>query len=128
MHQNGEVLRKLYEAFDKADLATIQNSMADDGVLHVAGDGPLSGDYKGKDEILAYLGDVVSRSEGTFKVEVHDILANDQHVVVLSRVTAEKGGQRIDENGVEIFHVTSGKISEAWFTGMNPNAIGQLLA
>ena len=119
MHPNGELVRKLYDAFDKADLDTIQNSIAEDAVLELAGNGPLAGTYKGKDEILGLLGELVSRSDGTFKAQVHDILANDEHVVVLSATSAQRGDKSMKDRGAEIFHVSDGKITEAFFTGMN---------
>lgn len=117
--EDAELLRKLYDAFANADLETIQNSMAEDAVLHVAGGGPLSGIYKGKDEVLGLLGEFISRSDGTFKADVHDILASDEHVVVLSNVTAERDGKKLTDRGVEVFHVKDGKIVEAFFTGMD---------
>lgn len=127
MHPDGEAIRKLYDAFSNADLETIRNSIADDGVLEFAGQGGLAGTYKGKDEILGVLGELVSRTEGTFKAQVHDVLANDEHVVVLSDISATKGGTTISERGVEIFHMADGKIKEAWFTGMDPSALQKLL-
>lgn len=124
-HPNGELLRNLYAAFDKADLETIQASIADDASLHVAGRGSMSGDFKGRDEVLGYLGEVVSRSGGTFKIEVHDVLATDDHVAVLSNVRAERDGNKLETQGVEIFHVSDGKITEAWFTGMDTYALDE---
>jgi uncharacterized protein len=119
MHKNGELIQKLYEAFDKVDLETIQQAIADDAVAHLAGRGPISGTYKGKDEVLGLLGEFVSRTDGTFKALPHDILANDEHVVVLSKVTAKRGDKTLTEDGVEVFHVKDGKITEAFFTGMD---------
>ena len=127
MHPNAELIRKLYEAFDKADLETIQNSIAEDAVLELAGQGKLSGAYKGKDESLGLLGEFISRTEGTFKAEIHDILANDEHVVVLSNVTATKGDRSISERGVEVFHVADGKVKEAYFTGMDVVELNEFL-
>lgn len=127
MHPDGELVRKLYDAFANADLETIQNAIADDGVLHFAGQGGLSGSYKGKDEILGLLGELVSRTDGTFKTEIHDLLANDEHVVVLSTVTASRGDKDIAGRGVEVFHVADGKITEAFFTGMDVNELQEFL-
>lgn len=127
-HKNADFIRDLYAAFDKADLETIQNAMAEDSVLHVAGRSSIAGDYKGRDEVLGYLGELVSRSEGSFKVAVHDILGNDNHVVVLSEVTAQAGGKKLDTKGVEVFHVKGGKVTEAWFTGMDNYATDEFFS
>lgn len=127
-HKNAELLRKLYDAFDKGDLETIQNSMADDSVLHVDGQNPLSGDYKGKEQTLGYLGEFVGLTEGTAKIKVHDILASDEHVVVLSEGSAERKGRKHDWKGIEIFHVRNGQIAEAWFTGFNSSEFDEFLS
>lgn len=127
-HKNAELLRNLYDAFAKADLETIQNSLADDAVLHMAGRSPISGVHKGKDEVLGVLAEFVSRSNGTFKAEVHDILASDEHVVVLSNVTAERDGKKLDVQGVEVFHVKDGKVAEAFFTGMDSYSTDEFFA
>lgn len=114
-HPNEDVIRKAYDAFDRADLETIQNTFAEDVLLHVPGRSPISGDYKGKDEVLGFLGQVVSLSEGTFKIQPHDILGNDNHVVVLSRATAQRPGKTLDVPNFEVYHLRDGKITEAWF-------------
>lgn len=119
MHPNAEVVRKLYDAFDKADLEAIQKALSDDATLELAGRSAIAGTYKGKDEVLGVLAEFISRSEGTFKAGVHDVIANDEHVVVLSEVTAERGGKRLADRGVEVFHVKNGQITGAFFTGMD---------
>ncbi|MCA1839032.1 MAG: nuclear transport factor 2 family protein [Actinomycetota bacterium] len=120
MHEsNAQLLKDLYSAFDNADLATIQSSLAEDSVIHFAGAGPLAGTYKGKDEVLGLLAEFISRSEGTYKIKIHDVLASDDHVVVLSESTAKRADKELFEQGVEVFHVKDGQIAEAFFTGMN---------
>ena len=43
------------------------------------------------------------------------MLANDEHVVALTTGTAERAGKRLNDNGVQIFHVKDGKVTETWF-------------
>lgn len=114
-NRNVEIIRRAYEAFDRADLETIQQTFADDVVLHVGGRSPISGQYKGRDDVLGFLGQVVSLSNGTFKVAPHDILGSDDHVVALSRATGQREGKTLDVANVEVYHLAGGKISEAWF-------------
>ncbi len=51
---------------------------------------------------------------GTFRGEPHDILANDEHAVLLLRVRAEREGKALEDNGLVVFHIKNGKITEAW--------------
>ena len=113
-HQNEDLIRKGYTAFDKGDLDTLRDLFSPDIVWHSAGRSSLSGDRKGIDEVLALLGELAQRTGGTFKVEIHDLFAGDDHGVVLSTATAQRDGKNYNGNGVEVFHLKDGKITEAW--------------
>lgn len=56
---------------------------ADDLVWHVAGRSVIAGDYAGKDQVFGFFGRLQELSEGTSEVEVHDLLANDEHGVAI---------------------------------------------
>ena len=114
-HANVERARRGYEAFEKADMATVGELMADDIVWHVGGNSPLTGDYKGKDEVFGFFGKLMQLTGGTFKLEVHDILANDEHSAILVRETAEKDDKKWDGRSVHVTHTDSeGRIKEFW--------------
>ena len=114
-HPNVERMRKGYDAFGRGDMDYLRNEMfADDVVFHVTGDNPLAGDYKGIDEVFGFFGRLMEMSGGTFSLEVHDVLANDEHGVGLVRTRAEREGKRIDINASHVFHLRDGKITENW--------------
>jgi ketosteroid isomerase-like protein len=114
-HPNEELFRKGYEAFQRGDLDTIRDLFADDIVWHVGGRSQLAGDYRGKDEVLGWLGKNVELTGGTFRVDVHDILANDEHGVAITTVSAEREGKKLeDARGVQVIHIRDGKVSESW--------------
>ena len=114
MHPNEELLRTGYDAFGKGDMDTIRSLFADDIVWHSPGKSPLAGDYRGVDAVLEQFGKVFELTGGTFKIEIHDILANDTHAVVLARATAERDGKRLDDKGVNVWHIKDGKVTEQW--------------
>ena len=93
-HPNEELARRGYKAFAEGDLATIGEIFAEDVVWHISGSSPLARDYRGKDEVLGFLGSLMTVTEGTFRAEVHDILANDEHAVVIVTVSAERDGKK----------------------------------
>ena len=62
---------------------------ADDIVFQQPGRNPTSGDYQGLDAVLGLLRTLGERSGGTFRSQVRDLLATDQHAV--ARVTAQRG-------------------------------------
>jgi uncharacterized protein len=114
-HRNVATIRRAYEAFAKGDVATLAELIADDAVWHVTGHHTFSGDYKGKDQVLAFFGTLAEDTGGTLSLEVHDILADDGHAVTLLREKAQRKGRTLDANEVHVFHVNErGQATEFW--------------
>ena len=113
-HPNEDLMRKGYKAFSEGDLETISTLFADDIVWHIPGKSSISGDYKGKEQVFEFFGKVTQETGGTFKIDIHEVLANDEHAVVLSTNSAQKDGKSIEGNGVAVYHLEGGKVTEAW--------------
>jgi ketosteroid isomerase-like protein len=114
-HPNVGLLRKGYDAFSKNDLETLRGLFAPDIVWHVPGNSPISGDYSGQDEVFGFFGRIMQETSGSFTLEQHDFLANDEHGVVLTRVRAERAGRTLDQNTANVFHINAdGKVTEVW--------------
>ena len=113
-HPNEELLRRGYEAFATADLDTVFSLFADDMVWHAGGSSPLAGDYRGHAEIMGFFGKLVELTGGTFRLNIHDVLANDTHGVVLVTAYAERDGQPLAAREANIWHLKDGKATEFW--------------
>lgn len=113
-HPNLERARTGYEAFAEGDMDTVSSVMADDIVWHVGGDNQLSGDYRGKEEVLGFFGRLMQETGGTFENEIHDLLANDEHGVAIVESSAKRNGKSISDNAVHVFHMRDGKMTEFW--------------
>lgn len=113
-HPNEDLMRRGYEAFSAGDLDTVMSIFADDIAWHIGGDSELAGDYKGHQEVLGFFGKLMELSEGTFRLSVHDILANDRHAAVLVDFHVERGGRSLDSKEVHAWHVSGGKATEFW--------------
>ena len=115
-HPNEEKLRRGYDAFNKGDLDFLRNEVfTEDVVAHVPGRSQIAGEYKGIDQVFGLFGRLAELSEGTFRAEPHDILANDEHGVALSLTSAERQGKRLDQQRTtEIYHFRNGKVFELW--------------
>ena len=117
-HPNAALLRKGYDAFAKGDTAALTGLFSEDVVWHLSGDNLISGEHKGRDAVFAVFAKTMELTGGTFKIDVHDILANDEHTVSLSRASASRQGKQLDLGGVDIYHIRNGKVTEWWsFTG-----------
>ncbi len=115
-HPNEERARKGFEAFSAGDMDAVRETLADDIVWHVAGRSQLNGDYRGKDEVFSFFAKLMDLTGGTFRIDVHDILANDEHVVALTQSSAEREGRRWESRGAQVLHVNAeGQVTESWF-------------
>lgn len=112
--EHADLVRKGYEAFQRGDLAAFDDILSEDCVWHTPGRGQLAGDKKGRQAIVEYYATLAQLSGGTVRVELHDVLANDEHVIGLHRATAERDGKSLDSTEVIVFHVSDGLVSEAW--------------
>ncbi len=113
-HPNASLLRRGFEAFDRGDMATLTDLFIEDVVWHVPGNNPISGDQKGRDAVFAVLAKVAELTGGTFKIELHDVLANDEHAVALTRATGSRQGKQLNSLDTDVYHVSGGKVTEFW--------------
>ena len=121
-HPDVERARRGYEAFAKGDLATLTELLADDAVWHVQTGGPLDGDYHGRDQVFGFFGRLAEETGGTFRLDVHDILANDEHTVALCTATGTRGGKSIQTPVANVSHSRDGQITEFWSAAADPEA------
>lgn len=113
-HPNVALLRKGYEAFAKGDMATLTELFGENMVWHMAGNNPISGEHRGRDAVFAFFAKVTQLSGGTFKSELHDVLANDEHGVALTRATASRQGRQLNSLDTAVYHIRNGTVTEAW--------------
>lgn len=89
----------------------------------VPGQNQTSGDHKGVDAVIANFGKSFELSGGTFSVEVHDCLANDEHGVVLGTVRAQRDGKSLESTYTHVVHLRNGKVSESWIQSRNQGVV-----
>lgn len=112
--ENAAAVRRGYEAFNRGDMQALADLFAEDAVWHVSGRNRLSGEKRGRDAAFAYFGQLGELSGGTFRAELHDVIANDEHVVGLHTSTGERGGRRLSAHTALVFHMRDGKVAECW--------------
>jgi ketosteroid isomerase-like protein len=124
-HPNEEIARSATEALSKRDMETFFSHQADDVVLHFPGRGPMAGDYRGRDGMAQLFQKQVEMLDGPPEIEIHDVLASDDHAVVLNRVRATKGGQTSEQQQVVVMHIEGGKITETWLQFSDQQALDE---
>jgi uncharacterized protein len=79
---------------------------------HVPGHSPLSGDYKGPDEIVGFFNHTISLCGGIFAIEVHQVLAEGDLVVALVTVKAERNDRAAAFQEVHAWRLANGKATD----------------
>ena len=111
-HENEELVRQGYKAFGEGDMDTLRSLFADDAVHIATGNSPVSGDYKGVDDILAYYGKLFELSDGTFAAELTSTkVEGDDTVVATHRDTAKRGDKTLDQDETLTFTISGGKFT-----------------
>ena len=90
---NAQRLRDAFAAFDRGDLDHLRESAADDCTWTNAGSSPVSGTYRGWDEIQGMFVKLFEVTGGTFKSSVQSILSNDHQSCAIYDATATVNGK-----------------------------------
>jgi ketosteroid isomerase-like protein len=108
-----DVVRRGFAAFSAGDMAALSGLLDENAVWHVPGSGSLSGTKQGRDEILSFFGELMTRSGGTLVVTLDDVVGGDNHTVALNRNQATRGANTLEQNAVIVFQLRDGRVSEA---------------
>ena len=112
-HPNVTLVRDLFAAMDRGDIQWMEDHTADDIVWHTGGNSRASGVRRGKDSVRELMGSV--GGSGAMKADVHDVIGNDDHTVVLgTAVVTAPSGKSVEYNYVNVFHIDDGKVTEVW--------------
>ena len=114
-HPNATRIRELFAAFRRGDVAAIQALVPEDVVWHFPGRrGRLAGDHRGRDAVFAFLMSVQALSDGTFDLDLIEVLANDEHAVALFRGHARRAGKTLDNPTCLRLRLREGQVVEVW--------------
>jgi uncharacterized protein len=114
-HPNEDFVREGYAAFARGDVDALQNRFfAPDIRWHFPGHNPFAGDFTGIADVMGWLGRSFEASGGTLSLDLHDVIGNDQHVVVLVTERAQREGKELLDNTVQVFSIKDGKVAEVW--------------
>ena len=123
-HPNEDLFRAGYAAFQSGDMEGLSSKyFSPDIVWHQPGNNPMAGDYKGIQEVLGSFAKTMELTGGNFAVEIHDVLANDEHGVVLASVRGERDTKKLEDKYTHVVHFKDGKVTESWIFGWDQAAV-----
>ena len=109
---NAQIIRKAYDDFATGDVPAVFAVLDARMIWHVPGHSPLSGTYTGHEQIGGFFARTMELSAGTFRIEVHQVLADDDLVVVLVTVSARRNGASASFPEVHVWRMRNGKVIE----------------
>jgi ketosteroid isomerase-like protein len=80
------------------------------------------------DNVLGFFMKLMEATGGTFKVELHDVLASDEHVVALAKSSGTRNGKTLIADYAHVCHMKDGKLTEAWIINVDPYAGDEFLS
>jgi ketosteroid isomerase-like protein len=89
--------------------------LADEVGWHEPGDGAHSGDFRGREDVVALLRKYADVTEGTFQLEPEAFLNLAEHSAVAVRWWAERDGRRSEGREIAVYHLRGGTIDSVWF-------------
>ena len=112
-HPNAEMARDLFRAFRESDVAAVERIVAESAVWEFPGRaGKIAGRHEGRAGILGFLMNVMSLTDGTFHLDLEDVIANDRHAIALFRGHGRRGGKTLDNPTCLRMRIENGRIVE----------------
>jgi hypothetical protein len=110
-HPNAVAYRRTADAFRAGDLNILESLISEQVVWHVPGSHAMAGEVNGREELLAWLGEL---SRLGFWLEELEVFGNDRHVCAISVMGARRANTDVATRVVSVFAYESGQQVERW--------------
>ena len=105
MHPNEARIREGYAAESRGNGKVLAALVAPDAEWHIPGVSPISGTYRGLNEIFGFWRKVAALAPSGVNIEVLDVLANDHHAAVFVVMRCQRKGVALEQPGVHIYEL-----------------------
>ena len=109
---NGAIIRKAHDDFPKGNVPAVFAVFDAAITWHVPGHSPLSGDFTGHEQVGGFFRRTMELSQGAFSIDVRNVLTDDDVVVVLAVVNAQRNRVSASFPEVHIWRLRNGKAIE----------------
>lgn len=108
-HPNAALMRAATENLNAGNMQAMTDLIADDVEWYEIG---RSEPIRGKQALAERF--MSGSRDWDVTTKLHDVVANDDHVIALVEAHATRGGKTLDYRTAEITHVRDGKITARW--------------
>jgi uncharacterized protein len=111
MHKNAELLQRLFGAFGN-DAKQISAALARDIVWRVPGGTAMSGEYRGRRDVVEFLRRTSLETGGTYRSTLHTVFADDDWGVAIYRAQGVRNGIELDVDQALVIRFRDGELAE----------------
>jgi len=119
---NEEIVRGIFDAFARKEGFALRGLFAEDAVWTVPGRSVMSGVFRGREEIFRFLARLPKETDGTYRSELRDVLANDRRAAALYRARGTRHGRTLELDQVLLFRIEDGLVREVLALPSDPDA------
>ncbi len=106
-HPNAALTRRVFAAFGK-DAKAISAALARDVVWRVPGHTVMSGEYRGRREVVEFLRRTGLETDGTYRSSLHTVFADDEWAVAIYRAVGRRNGIDLDVDQAFVIRMKDG--------------------
>jgi ketosteroid isomerase-like protein len=110
-HPNAALTRRVFGAFGK-DAMQISAALCRDIVWRVPGGTSMSGEYRGRREVVEFLRRTGLETDGTYGSRLHTVLANDEWGLAVYRAWGKRNGIDLDVDQAFVIRYQDGMWKE----------------
>jgi ketosteroid isomerase-like protein len=110
-HPNAALTRRVFGAFGK-DAKQISAALTRDIVWRVPGNTAMSGEYRGRRDVVEFLRRTGLETNGTYGSELHTVLANDDWGLAVYRASGKRNGIDLDVDQAFVIRFEDGQWKE----------------
>jgi uncharacterized protein len=110
-HPNAALTRRVFAAFGR-DPKVIGAALARDVVWRVPGNTIMSGEYRGRREVVEFLRRTGIETGGTYRSRLHTVLADDEWAVAIYRAMGSRNGIELDVDQALVIRCEDGRWKE----------------
>jgi hypothetical protein len=126
-HPHVALLRSAYAAFGKGDIAALDDVFAEDIRWHEPGRNQLSGTYEGRAAVYALFRRLMEVTEGSFRIDLRTVLADDDHAAAVVDFSAHCGDESFAVTNVHVSRFAGDRVAEFWETSGDQYAVDAVL-
>ena len=110
-HPNAALVRRVFAAFGKDPMA-VSAALARDVVWRVPGHTVMSGEYRGRRDVVEFLRRTGLETGGTYHSRLHTVFADDEWGVAIYRAMGKRNGIDLDVDQALVIRFADGRLQD----------------